>query len=70
MEITHSFLGNLLWTYNINVTYVEKDEQWLGILLATLFAIISTGNILKVYTPGQLISDQDMILPIKHKLDW
>ena len=34
------------------------------------FAICSTNNSQKGYSPGQLIFGRDMILPIKHEVDW
>ena len=42
----------------------------MGILSGTAFAILSTTNGLKGYSPGQLVFGCDMILPIKHKVDW
>ena len=30
----------------------------------------STTNILEGYSPGQLIFGRDMIVPIKHRVDW
>ena len=63
-------LGNLVWTYNITQIYVDKDEPWLGILSAYYFSLRSTTNCLKVYIPGQLVFGRDMILLIKHNVDW
>ena len=57
-------------TFNIKETYVDKDDALLGILTATAFAICSTLNMLKGYIPGQLGFGRDMILPIKHRVDW
>ena len=34
------------------------------------FAIYSTTNRQKYYSPGRLIFGRDMILPIKHRVDW
>ena len=42
----------------------------MGILDAAVFVIISTTNILKGYSLVQLIFVRDMILPIKHRVDW
>ena len=57
---------------NCNIThyYFEKDGPWSGILAAEAFAICSTKNRLKVYSPVILIFGRDVILPIKHKVDW
>ena len=40
------------------------------ILAEAEFAIISTTNRQKVYSPDQYISIRDKILPIKHRVDW
>ena len=71
LERTHHVLGNLVQTFNISTqTYVDKDDPWAGILAPSGFAIISTTNRKKCYIPGQLIFGRDMILQIKHRLDW
>ena len=57
-------------TCNIKQTYVDEDDLWLGILAAELLEIRSTSNRLKVYSLGQLVFGDDMILLIKHKVDW
>ena len=57
-------------TFNITQTYSDKNDPWTGILAAAAFPIRSTTNRLKGYSPGQLLFGHDMILPIKHKLDW
>ena len=38
--------------------------------MVVAFAILSTENVLKGYIPGQLVFGRDMILLIKHKVDW
>ena len=63
-------LGNLVRTFNIQHTYVDKNYLWTGILAAAVFEIRSTTNRQKVYIPGQLIFDRDMILLIKNRVDW
>ena len=35
LEQIYQFLGNLLHTYNIKESYLEMDEPWSGILVAT-----------------------------------
>ena len=57
-------------TFNIQQTYVEKNDPLSGILYAAASAILSTTNRKKVYSPGELIFGRDMILPIKHTVDW
>ena len=51
-------------------TYVDEDEPWLGILAAVEFAIFSTTNRLKGYSPGKLVFGRDIIILIKHTVDW
>ena len=63
-------LGNLVRNFNITQTYVDKGDPWSVILDVSAFSIISTTNSLKVYSPGQLLFGRDMILPMKHKVDW
>ena len=71
LESIHQVLGNLVQTYNISTqTYVDKNDPWTGILAAAAFAIFSTTNRQKVHNPGQLIFGRDMILRIKHRVDW
>ena len=41
-------------TFNIKETYVDKDDPWSGILAAAAFAIKSTTNRPKGYSPVQL----------------
>ena len=57
-------------TCNITETYVDKDDPWLVILAAAELSIHSAKNRLKVYSPDQLLFFRDIILPIKHKVDW
>ena len=61
---------NLVRTFNIQQTYVDENEPWTGILDAAAFAIFSTTNRQKNYSLGQLIFGPDMILLIKHRVDW
>ena len=39
IEIIHPVLGNLLRTYNIQETYVDDADPWMGILAEAAFAI-------------------------------
>ena len=40
------------------------------ILTAAAFGSISTPDIIKVYTPGQLVYGHDMIIQIKNNVQW
>ena len=62
LERIHQVLGNLLRTFNIQQTYVDKNDLCAGTLGAAAFVIRSTTNRQKVYIPGQLIFGYDMRL--------
>ena len=66
----HQVLGNLVQTFNIQHTYVDRNYLWTGILASAAFEILSTTNRQKGYSPGQLIFFRDMILPIKYRVIW
>ena len=71
LERIHQVLGNLVQTLSISTQpYVDENDPWTGILAAAAFAILSTTNSQKGYSPGKLIFGRDMILPIKHRADW
>ena len=70
LELIYQVLGNLVQNFNIPQSYVEKDDPWSGILAAAAFAISPETNRIKVYSTGKLIFGCDMILPIKHMVDW
>ena len=66
----HQVLGNLLRTYNLQETYIDEAEPWVGILAAADFAVRSTYHTTKGKSPGQLVFVRDMILPINQVADW
>ena len=70
LERIHQVLGNLVQTFNIHQTYVDKNDPWTGILAAAAFVICSKIKRQKGYSLGQLIFGRDMIIPIKHRVDW
>ena len=70
LEEIQQVLGNLVRTYNISQTYVDEDDPWSGILATAAFSIFSTTDRQKGYSPGQWIFGRDMMLPIKHMVDW
>ena len=63
-------MGNLVQTSYIGKTYIDKYEPWSGILAAAVFAIISTANRSKFYSTRQLLFCRDVIILIKHTVDW
>ena len=70
LEQIHQVLGNIVRTFNIQQTCVDKNDQWTVILAAAEFTICSTASRQKGYSPGQLIFGRDMILLIKYTVDW
>ena len=69
LEQLNQFIGKLIRTYNINKTYVEKDDRILVILTAAAFTVLLTENGLNYYSTGQLLFGSDIILLIKHTVD-
>ena len=56
--------------FNIKETYVHQENSWSGILASAAFTINPTANGLKGYSMGQLVFFCDMILLMKHMVDW
>ena len=69
LEFIPAVIGNLARIYNIEYNCIDKDDPWLGILVATSFVILSNENRLKYYSLGKLVFVCDMILLIKHTSD-
>ena len=69
VEHDYKFRGKIMMD-NHSATYVEKYYPWSGILAASALQICSTTNRLKCYSLRQLLFGRDIILPIKHKVDW
>ena len=61
LEIIHLDLGYLVQAYNVQETYLDKDDTCMVILVYASLKIIPNTNRLKGYTPGQLIFGRDMI---------
>ena len=66
LERIHQVLEKLVWTYNINKTYIDTNDRRLVILMATALKIRSTEKVLKYYNLGGLVFDSDITLPIKY----
>ena len=60
----------LVRTYNLQETYVDDADLWMGILVAEAFAVHSTYHRTKGKSPDQLVFGQDIILPINHVAYW
>ena len=61
---------NLVRDFNISKTYVDEDDPCTGVLAVAAFAICSTTNVLKGYSPFKLLFFRDMVLLIKHRVGW
>ena len=48
----HQVLGNLVQIFNIQQTYVEKNDPWTGILAAAVYENFSTTSRQKGYSLG------------------
>ena len=70
LEQINQVLVNLVWTCNITQHYVDKDFPWTGILAAAAFEIHLTIDSLNRYSTETLIFGQDMIILIKHTVDY
>ena len=70
IERIHQVLGNLVHTYNLQETYVDNADPWMGILAAAYFLVQSSYQNIKQKSPGQLVFGQYMILLINHIANW
>ena len=55
VNIIYQVLGNLIQTYNLQETYVDDADWWMGILAEVAFAVRSTYHRTKVEIPDQLV---------------
>jgi len=65
VERVHQIISNILHTFKIHDTTVDKEDPWSVLLAATIFAIRST-----VHTPMQLVFGCDAFLNIAHDTNW
>ena len=70
IERLHQVLKKLVRTYNLQGTYVDDADPFMGILAAASFAEQSTYHRIKEKIPGQLVFGRDMILPINIVAYW
>ena len=64
LERIHQVLGNIVWTFNMKQTYIDKDYPWTVILAAVESAIQSITNRKKGYSTSQMIFGRDKIILI------
>ena len=70
IEKTHQVIGNLERTYNLQETYVDVADPWMGILAAAACAAQSTYHKTKQKRLVHLVFSKYMIPPINHVADW
>jgi len=70
IERVHQVLNNCLSTANMEERELDARDPWGSFLAATAFPIRSTFHTTTHATPGQLVFQRDMILPIQFKADW
>ena len=63
-------IANMIRTFNLEANYLDETDPWKGILSATAFAVRSTYHTTLKKSPGQLIFGRDMILNVKHEINW
>jgi transposase InsO family protein len=72
VERIHQVIGNMLRTMDVANCYLLPPpyDPWAGLISAIAFAIRSTWNSSMRATPGQLVFGRDMMLNIRHLVDW
>jgi hypothetical protein len=70
IERVHAVLNDMLRTHHLSETEMDEDDPWSDILSSTAFAIRVTHHGILEATPGQLVFNRDMILPLKFNADW
>ena len=54
IKIIHQVLGNLVRTYNLQETYIDDADPWMGILATSDFVVCSTYHRTKGKISGQM----------------
>ena len=70
IERVHQTVGNILCTFCIHDTVLDKDNPWDGILSAIMFAIRATVHTVTHKSPMQLAFGREAILNIQHEVNW
>jgi hypothetical protein len=60
----------MLRTHRFSKTEMDVNDPWSDILSSTVFAIWATCHGILEATPGQLVFNRDMVLPLKFNADW
>ena len=70
IERIYQILGNLLYKYKLQETYLYDADSRMEILVEYAFMVRATYHSNKIKSPGQLVFNQYMILPINHVANW
>jgi hypothetical protein len=70
LERVHQTVGNILHTFQMHDSVLDKDNPWDGILAAIMFAIKATVHTVTRMSPMQLAFGIDAILNIQHEVNW
>ena len=70
IERAHQTIGNVLRTFQVQNTILDKDDPWSGILAANMFAVRATVHTTLQATPSQLVFGRDSMLNITHDTNW
>ena len=70
IERIHQVLENIVRTYNLQETYVDYADPWMGILVAADCGVQSMYHQTEHKIPGQLVLGRDIILQIDHVANW
>ena len=70
VERIHLTLGNMLRTFELDKQELDENDPWSMFLNSAAWALRSTYHTVLDATPGQLVFNRDMILPIEFKTNW
>jgi hypothetical protein len=66
----HAVLNDILRTHCFSETEIDVEDPLTDILSSTAFAIQVSCHSTPEATPGQLVFNRDMVLPVKFNADW
>jgi len=70
IERIHQTIGNIIRTFQIHSTELDKENPWNGLLAATTFATRATYHTTLQATPARLVFGRDAILNTKFEANW
>jgi Integrase zinc binding domain len=70
VERVHAVLNDMLQTHCFSETEMDVDDPWSDILSSTAFTIWATCHGILEATPGQIVFNRDMVLPLKFNANW